>query len=74
MQFRDFSTYTINDDDENRMHLQCNERYYAPSEITFMLKMLDFQNGEVFGGVVGEFSRNTKLETNHYELLVVAEK
>jgi 2-polyprenyl-3-methyl-5-hydroxy-6-metoxy-1,4-benzoquinol methylase len=74
MQFRDFSTYTILDDDGKEMVLKCNERYYAPSEITFMLKQLGVSKVEVFGGEIGAFKRNRPLKTDDYELLVIAEK
>jgi 2-polyprenyl-3-methyl-5-hydroxy-6-metoxy-1,4-benzoquinol methylase len=74
MQFRDFSTYTIPDDDGKEMVLKCNERYYAPSEITFMLKQLGVSKVDVFGGEIGAFERNRPLKTDDYELLVIAEK
>jgi 2-polyprenyl-3-methyl-5-hydroxy-6-metoxy-1,4-benzoquinol methylase len=74
MQFRDFSTYTITDDDGIDHVYNCNERYYAPSEISFMLRILGFSKVEIFGGVVGEFSRDHKLKTEDYELLIIAEK
>lgn len=74
MQFRDFSTYTIPDDDGVEMILKCNERYYAPSEIMFMLKLLGFSKVEIFGPQIGLFDRERPLHTNDYEMLVVAEK
>lgn len=74
MQFRDFSTYTFNDDDGNPMELKCNERYFTPSEITFMLKQLGFRKVDIFGAVLGDFKRDRKLRTDDYELLVIAER
>jgi 2-polyprenyl-3-methyl-5-hydroxy-6-metoxy-1,4-benzoquinol methylase len=74
MQFRDYSTYTLTGDDGKEMNLSCNERYYAPSEITFMLRLLGINNVEIFGSQVGVFDRNERLQTNNYEMLIVAEK
>ncbi|HPR31652.1 MAG TPA: class I SAM-dependent methyltransferase [Prolixibacteraceae bacterium] len=74
MQFRDFSTYTIPDDDGKEMVLTCNERYYAPSEIRFMLHLLGFSKVEIFGPQIGLFDRNRLLHTEDYEMLIVAQK
>jgi len=74
MQFRDFSTYNITNDLGENMVLKCNERYYAPSEITFMLNLLGFAKIEIFGCEIGLYSRENKLETSDFELLIVAEK
>jgi len=38
MTFRDQNTTYVEDDFGNKKELQCNERYYVPSEITWMLK------------------------------------
>jgi SAM-dependent methyltransferase len=40
--FRDYSTYTLTGDDGREMALNCNERYYVPSELHFMLELLGF--------------------------------
>jgi len=74
MQFRDFSAYTIHDDDGKEMVLSCNERYYAPSEISFMLSQLGISKVDIYGSDVGAFDRNRMLSTDDYELLVIAEK
>ncbi|MCX7914520.1 MAG: hypothetical protein N2511_08050 [Thermodesulfovibrionales bacterium] len=34
MTFRDYSTFEVLDDNGSKKTLKCNERYYAPSEIT----------------------------------------
>jgi SAM-dependent methyltransferase len=72
--FRDYSEYTVTDDFGNSKTLKCNERYYVPSEITWLLKSIGFGKIDIFGGIVGEFSRNLPLDTEHYEMLVIAEK
>ncbi len=72
--FRDRSTIAIVDDFGNEKQLDCDERYYAPSEITWMLKSLGFQQIDIFGCDIGAFSRKKQLSTEDYEMLVVAEK
>ena len=74
MQFREYSTYTFTDDEGKDLSLKCNERYYAPSEITFMLKQLGYSKVEIFGAEIGLFDRNISLNTGNYEMLVIAEK
>lgn len=74
MTFRDYNTYEFEDDSGNKKTLDCNERYYVPSEITWLLKSLGFINIEIFGAKLGAFSRNDKLTTEDFEMLVIAEK
>ena len=72
--FRDFATITITDDLGNEKNLQCNERYYAPAEITWLLKSLNLKNIAIYGCNIGDFSRNNQLTSEHYEMLVIAQK
>lgn len=74
MTFRDKNTVFIKDDSGNERELKCNERYYVPSEITWLLKSLNFNKIDIFGAKLGAFSRNDKLSTEDYEMLVIAEK
>ena len=74
MTFRDHSTFTTIDDSGNEKKLKCDERYYTPSEITWLLKSLNFKKIGIFGCDTGDFDRRNKLTTNHFEMLVVAEK
>ena len=74
MTFRDQNITHIVDDIGNKKELVCNERYYVPSEITWLLKSLDFRTVEIFGAKLGSFSRNDKLTTEDFEMLVIAEK
>jgi SAM-dependent methyltransferase len=74
MTFRDHNITEAEDDDGNKMTLDCNERYYVPSEITWLLKSLGCRNIGIFGARLGAFSRNDKLTTEDFEMLVVAEK
>jgi 2-polyprenyl-3-methyl-5-hydroxy-6-metoxy-1,4-benzoquinol methylase len=72
MTFRDHSVTIATDDSGNTKELQCNERYYVPSEITWLLKSLGFKTIDFFGAHLGSFSRNDKLTTNDFEMLVIA--
>lgn len=74
MTFRDYSTTIAEDDSGNKKELQCNERYYVPSEITWLLKSLEFSTIDIYGAKLGAFNRNDKLTTEDFEMLVIAEK
>lgn len=74
MTFRDFSQFDYVDDDGVPQRLQANERYYVPSEISWLLRSLGFPRVEIFGAKLGAFSRNDRLTTEDYEMLVVAGK
>jgi hypothetical protein len=62
------------DDAGNKKELTCNERYYVPSEITWLLKLLGYNKIDICGAKLGAFSRNDKLTTGDFEMLVIAEK
>lgn len=74
MTFRDHNITEFEDDFGTTKTLECNERYYVPSEITWLLKSLGFKKIDIFGAKLGAFSRNDKLTTEDFEMLVVAEK
>jgi 2-polyprenyl-3-methyl-5-hydroxy-6-metoxy-1,4-benzoquinol methylase len=74
MTFRDHSLYKITDDDGKTKQLKCNERYYVPPEISWLLKSIGFRKSKIYGCKLGAFSRNDKLTPDDYEMLVIAEK
>jgi 2-polyprenyl-3-methyl-5-hydroxy-6-metoxy-1,4-benzoquinol methylase len=74
MTFRDHSVYETEDDKGNKKVLKCNERYYVPSEITWLTKSAGFIKSEIFGCKLGAFSRNDKLSTEDFEMLIIAQK
>jgi len=74
MTFRDHNKTEFEDDFGNKKVLDCNERYYVPSEITWLLKSLGYKKIEIFGAKLGEYSRNNKLTTEDFEMLVIAVK
>ncbi|MDD4910508.1 MAG: class I SAM-dependent methyltransferase [Candidatus Omnitrophica bacterium] len=74
MTFRDHNTVVFEDDSGNKRELKCNERYYVPSEITWLLKTLGYKKIDIFGAKLGVFSRKDRLTPEDFEMLVVAEK
>lgn len=74
MTFRDFNITEVEDDSGNKKTLACNERYYVPSEITWLLKTLGYTQIDIFGAKLGAFSREDILTTEDFEMLVIAEK
>lgn len=73
MTFRDHNITELVDDLGNKKTLDCNERYYVPSEITWLLKTLGFKKIDIYGAKLGQFSRDHKLTTEDFEMLVIAE-
>ncbi len=74
MTFRDHNITKVVDDTGKQKELSCNERYYIPPEITWLLKTLGFTQIEIFGAKIGAFSRKDKLTSEDFEMLVIAEK
>ena len=74
MTFRDYATITFTDDDGKTTTLETDERYYAPSEISWYLNSLGFKRSSIHGCRLGSFSRDHALTTDDFELLVIAEK
>lgn len=72
--FRDHNITEFTDDHGNTKTLDCNERYYVPPEITWLLKSAGFSKIEFFGAKLGAFSRQNTLTSEDFEMLVVAEK
>jgi hypothetical protein len=46
----------------------------VPSEITWLLRTLNFKTVDIYGAKLGAFSRNDKLSTEDFEMLIIAEK
>jgi 2-polyprenyl-3-methyl-5-hydroxy-6-metoxy-1,4-benzoquinol methylase len=74
MTFRDINITKVTDDSGKEIELNCNERYYVPSEITWLLRSLQFKTINIFGSKLGQFSRSDKLTTEDFEMLIIAEK
>ncbi len=74
MTFRDHDIMIVEDDRGNKKEIECNERYYVPCEITWLLKTLGYRKIDIYGAQLGEFSREHKLTPDDFEMLVIAEK
>jgi hypothetical protein len=74
MTFRDYSEYEHVDDDGNKHLIKCNERYYVPSEITWLLKMVGFLEIDIYAAEQGNWSRDKKQTTEDLEILVITRK
>ena len=74
MTFRESNTMVFEDDLGNKKELQCNERHYVPSEITWLLKTLKFKTIDIYGAKLGAFSRSDELTVEDFEMLVIAER
>jgi 2-polyprenyl-3-methyl-5-hydroxy-6-metoxy-1,4-benzoquinol methylase len=74
MTFRDHNTTEAEDDNGNIKVLECNERYYVPSELTWLLKSLGYDKIDISGAKLGAFSREDTLTTEDFEMLVIATK
>lgn len=74
MTFRERSVYETEDDDGNKLTLDCNERYYVPSEINWLLTSLGFSVIDIFGAKLGAFSRDDALSQENFEMLVITVK
>jgi 2-polyprenyl-3-methyl-5-hydroxy-6-metoxy-1,4-benzoquinol methylase len=55
MTFRDHNITEVEDDDGNKRKLECNERYYVRSEISWLLKTLGYIKIDIFGAKLGAF-------------------
>ncbi|MFC2155022.1 class I SAM-dependent methyltransferase [Acidobacteriota bacterium] len=72
MTFRESSTVEIADDSGEKKEITSSERYYIPSEMTWLLKSLGFKQVDIYGCQTGKFSRGIPLRTDDFEMLVIA--
>ncbi len=74
MTFRDINSMIVEDEQGNKKEIECNERYYLPSEITWLLKSLGYRQIAIHPAELGAFSRQHELTPDDFEMLVVADK
>ncbi len=72
MTFRDKATLEVVDDLGRKKILDTDERYFAPSELAWLLKSAGFREIGLFGSHLGAFSREHPLTTEDFEVLAVA--
>ncbi|MCK7468566.1 MAG: hypothetical protein MZU91_10995 [Desulfosudis oleivorans] len=70
--FRMRSRLETRDDQGRPIEVDCDERWYIPSELTWLLKQAGFGSVEVFGARLGAFSRSDALTPDDFEILAVA--
>jgi SAM-dependent methyltransferase len=51
--------------------IDCDERWYIPSELTWQLKQAGFATVDIFGAKLGAFSRSDKLTPDDFEMLAI---
>jgi len=71
--FRDRDVMIVEDDDGNKKEICCNERYYVPPEITWLLQSIGFRKIAIYGAELGKFSRDRRLTPDDFEMLIIAE-
>jgi 2-polyprenyl-3-methyl-5-hydroxy-6-metoxy-1,4-benzoquinol methylase len=74
MTFREHAEMTFADDTGQSHTIKTNERYYTPTEISWLLTTTGFSDVGIFGCHLGEFSREHALAPEDFEMLIVAKK
>ena len=72
--FRDRATVAVTDDSGRTRTLATDERFYAPSEIAWLLASAGFTGIEIRGCDTGVFDRNRPLTPDDFEMLVIARR
>lgn len=70
--FRMRSRVKTRDREKRPIEIECDERWYVPSEIAWLLKQAGFASVEIFGAKLGAFSRADVLTPDDFEMLAVA--
>ena len=74
MTFRDHNVVVIEDDSGKKTEHNCKEPHYLPAEIPSLLTTLGFKTIDILGAKLGAYSRDDKLTTEDFEMLVIAAK
>jgi ubiquinone/menaquinone biosynthesis C-methylase UbiE len=74
MTFRMRSRIKTRDRDGGPIEVDCDERWYIPPELAWLLKQAGFASVEIFGAKLGAFSRGDALTPDDFEMLAVAIK
>ena len=72
--FRMRSRLSTFDDHGRPIALDYDERWYVPSELTWLLKQAGFAAVDIFGANLGAFSRSDPLTADNFEILAVVTK
>jgi SAM-dependent methyltransferase len=74
MTFRMRSRIKTHDREGRPIEADCDERWYIPPELAWLLKQAGFGAVEIFGAKLGAFSRAEALTADDFEMLAVAVK
>jgi mannose-6-phosphate isomerase-like protein (cupin superfamily) len=74
MTFRAHETFVFADDSGQTRTVESDERFYAPSEIRWLLHSLGFVEIAIHGCHLGGWSRDHQLTPDDHEMLVIARK
>jgi SAM-dependent methyltransferase len=72
--FRMRSRLETRDQHGRPIEVDCDERWYVPSELSWLLKQAGFASVDIFGARLGAFSRSDALTPDDFEMLAVAVK
>ena len=72
--FRMHSQLQTLDHHNRKITFDCDERWYTPGEMTWLLGQAGFQSVEIFGARLGAFSRSDPLTADDFEMLITAHK
>lgn len=72
--FRMRSRLETRDQHGRPIEIDCDERWYVPSELAWLLKQAGFASVGTFGAKLGAFSRSDALTPDDFEMLAVAVK
>lgn len=70
--FRAHESFVFTDDGGTRKTVESDERFYAPSEIRWLLRSCGFADVAIHGCHLGAWSREHALSADDHEILVVA--
>ena len=72
--FRESCKLESIDDYGNIRELDCNQRYYAPTELRYIMTSIGFNVIGIYNSELGNYSRDTKLTKDAFEMLVIPTK
>ena len=72
--FRESCKLESIDDNGNIRELKCNQRYYVPSELRYIMTNIGFSVIDFYNSELGNYSRDNELTKDTFEILIIASK
>lgn len=72
--FRESCKLESIDDNGNIRELDCNQRYYVPSELRYIMTHIGFRVIDFYNSELGDYSRDNELTRDAFEMLIIATK